>query len=212
MAKDALVRVTVPQEWTAASYDNGDSRAAGVVKLGGTGKADLEITGGGSTPWYLIAKLSEPMTINQTLVFTYRNVTAPAAAGSYEFTTSATAFAGALDIDDPGAELQSGSPEVGVDQAPDGSGTITVASTTATLGQDTTGAYLVNAGQPLGNLGFTYTATGKMESGAVVSITVPSEAGWDEPTYSNTEVSAGVARTIVDSTVTATLQSALEKE
>ena len=211
MAKDALVRVTVPQEWTAPSYDNGDSRAAGVVKLGGTGKADLEITGGGSSPWYLIAKLSEPMTINQTLVFTYRNVTAPAAAGSYEFTTSATAFPGALDIDDPGAELQSGSPEVGVDQAPDGSGTITVASTTATLGQDTTGAYLVNAGQPLGDLGFTYTATGKMESGAVVSITVPSEGGWDEPTYSNTEVSAGVALGIVDSTVTATLQSALEK-
>ena len=88
-------------------------------------------------------------------------------------------------------ELQSGSPEVGVDQAPDGSGTITVASTTATLGQDTTGAYLVNAGQPLGNLGFTYTATGKMESGASVSITVPSEGGWDQPTYSNTEVSAG---------------------
>ena len=210
MAKDALVRVTVPQEWTAASYDNGDSRAAGVVELGGTGTADLEITGGGSTPWYLIAKLSEPMTINQTLVFTYRNVTAPAAAGSYEFTTSATAFAGALDIDDPGAELQSGSPEVGVDQAPDGSGTITVASTTATLGQDTTGAYLVNAGQPLGNLGFTFTATGKMESGALVSITVPSEAGWDQPTYSNTEVSAGVTLGIVDYTVTATPQSALE--
>ena len=210
MAKEALVRVTVPQEWTAASYDNGDSRAAGVVKLGGTGKAGLEITGGGSTPWYLIAKLSEPMTKNQTLVFTYRNVTAPSTAGSYAFTTSATAFPGALDIDDPGAELQSGSPEVGVDQAPDGSGTITVASTTATLGQDTTGAYLVNAGQPLGNLGFTYTATGKMESGAVVSITVPSEGGWDQPTYSNTEVSAGVTLGIVDYTVTATPQSALE--
>ena len=211
MAKDSLVRVTIPQEWTAPAYDNGDSRAAGVVMLGGTGKADLEITGGGSSPWYLIAKLSEPMTKNQTLVFTYRNVTAPAAAGSYAFTTSATAFPGALDIDDPGAELQSGSPEVGVEQAPDGSGTITVASTTATLGQDTTGAYLVNAGQPLDNLGFTYTATGKMESGAVVSITVPSEAGWDQPTYSNTEVSAGVELGIGDDTATATLQSALEK-
>ena len=211
MANESLVRVTIPQEWTPPSYDNGDSRAAGVVKLGGTGKAGLEITGGGSSPWYLIAKLSEPMTKNQTLVFTYRNVTAPAAAGSYAFTTSATAFPGALDIDDPGAELQSGSPEVGVDQAPDGSGTITVASTTATLGQDTTGAYEVNAGQPLGDLGFTYTATGKMESGAVVSITVSSEGGWDQPTYSNTEVSAGVEFSIVDYTVTATLQSALEK-
>ena len=210
MAKEALVRVAIPQEWTAPSYDNGDSRAAGVVKLGGTGKADLEITGDGSSPWYLIAKLSEPMTKNQTLVFTYRNVTAPSTAGSYAFTTSATAFPGALDIDDPGAELQSGSPEVGVDQAPDGSGTITVASTEITLGQDTTGAYKVNAGQPLGNLGFTFTATGKMESGALVSITVPSEGGWDQPTYSNTEVSAGVTHGIVDYTVTATPQSALE--
>ena len=213
MAKGALVRVTVPLLWTGPAYDNGDSRAEGVVTLTGTGKADLEITGGGSRPWYLIAKLSESMTKNQTLVFTYRNVMAPATPGSYTFTTSATAFPGALEIDDPGAELQSGSPEVGVDQAPDGSGTVAVSSTARALEQDTTGAYGVNVGESLDNLTFTFTATGKMESGGVVTLTIPTDDGWDAPTYSNTEVTpAGVAtHGVLDDTVTATLQSALEK-
>ena len=213
MAKDALVRVTIPLLWTAPSYDNGDSRAAGVVTLSGTGKAGLEITGGGSQPWYLIAKLSESMTKDQTLVFTYRNVVAPGTPGSYTFTTSATAFPGALDIDDPGAELQSGSPEVGVDQAPDGSGTVVVTSSERALQQDTTGAYSVNVGETLGDLKFTFTATGKMESGGVVTITIPSDDGWDAPTYSNTGVTPAGAAThgVLDDTVTATLQSALEK-
>ena len=45
--------------------------------------------------------------------------------GSYTFETSAIAFEGALSIDDAGARLDT-SPTVGIDQAPDGSGTISV--------------------------------------------------------------------------------------
>ena len=52
-----------------------------------------------------------------------------------------------------------------------------------------------------------------MESGGVVTLTLPTDDGWDAPTYSNTEVTpTGVAtHGVLDDTVTATLQSVLEK-
>ena len=65
---------------------------------------------------------------------------------------------------------------MGVGQAPDGSGTITFAP----LAQES-GRYLATAGDNLGNLTFTYSATGLMEGGAQIVIAV-------DPDWGNTPV------------------------
>ena len=178
MSKGAIVQVTIPEGWNSPHEDNGDGvSTAGEVKL--TGKADLAITG---RPWKLTATTSDVLSAGDKLVITYKSVQAPAAPGSYTFETSAIAFDGALTIDDPGARLDS-SPTVGIDQAPDGSGTLSVSKSTApALTKDATGAYLANAGESLGNLTFTYSATGKMEIGSTVEVTIPgSEDDWPSP-------------------------------
>ena len=138
MATGAMVQITIPDGWTSAHLDNGDGTASpGEVAL--SGKADLEVTGGGATPWKLKAKANAALVSGDRLVFTYKSVQAPAAAGSYTFETSAIAFEGALNIDDAGARLDS-SPTVGIDQAPDGSGTLSVSkSSTPALTKDAAG-------------------------------------------------------------------------
>ena len=185
MAKGAMVQITIPDGWTSAHLDNGDGTASpGEVAL--SGKADLEVDGGGATPWKLIAKANAALVSGDRLVFTYKSVKAPAAAGSYTFETSAIAFEGALNIDDAGARLDS-SPTVGIDQAPDGSGTISVSkSATPPFSKDAAGNYVANAGESLGNLVFTFAATGKMEIGSAVEITIPgTDDEWPTPTVDN---------------------------
>ena len=111
MAKGAKVQIIVLEDWTSPYPEVADGIAsAGEVKL--TGKADLQVDGGGGRPWKLIATANAPLVKGDKLVFTYMSVKAPAAPGSYEFETSAIAFDGALTIDDPGARLDS-SPQVG---------------------------------------------------------------------------------------------------
>ena len=110
------------------------------------------------------------MNAGGTVRVTYRNVTAPDA-GSYAFLTSAQSFPGTNLL----AQLDR-SPTVGVGQAPDGSGTIAFAP----LAQEA-GRYLATAGENLGNLTFTYSATGLMEGGAQVMITV-------DPDWGNTPI------------------------
>ena len=183
MSKEAKVQITIPEGWTSPHLDNGDGiSTAGEVKL--TGKANLEITG---RPWKLTATTTDVLLKGEKLVFDYKSVKAPATAGSYTFITNAIAYSGATTLDDAGARLDS-SPTVGIDQAPDGSGTLSVSKSTtpALLTKDATGAYLVKAGESLGDLTFTYTATGKMEIGSSVEITIPgSSDDWPQPSVDN---------------------------
>ena len=80
MAKGAMVQITIPEGWTSAHLDNGDRTASpGEVAL--SGKADLEVDGGGATPWKLIAKANAALVAGDKLVFTYKSVQAPADAG-----------------------------------------------------------------------------------------------------------------------------------
>ena len=179
MAKGAKVQITIPDGWSPPHHDDEDGISSpGEVKL--TGKADLAI---GGQPSKLTATTNAALTAGDKLILSYKSVKAPATAGSYEFETSAISYAGAITIDDAGARLDS-SPEVGVGQAPDGSGTLTVSrSTTPAFSKDATGAYLAKAGESLGNLTFTYTATGKMEIGSAVEITIPgTDDDWPQPT------------------------------
>ena len=200
MAKGAKVQITVLEAWTSPYPEVADGVAsAGEVKL--TGKADLEVDGGGGRPWKLIATTNAPLLKGDTLVFTYMSVKAPAAAGSYEFETSAIAFDGALTIDDPGARLDS-TPQVGIEQAPDGSGTMSVSkSTTPALSKDSNGAYLANAGESLGNLAFTYIASGKMEIGSSVEVTIPTTGNpaddWPEPSREDDDGTTNPGESVV---------------
>ena len=183
MAKGAQVQITIPLNWTSAHLETKDGRdAPGEVSIS-SDNADLDVTGGGGRPWKLTATTTAPLVAGNTIVFNYKAVTAPSTSGSYTFVTHATSFGDALSIDNVGARLES-SPTVGVDQAPDGAGTVVLTSTAIDdLEQDSAGAYLVNAGESLGNLVFTFTADGPMESGSVVTLTIPgTDADWPDPT------------------------------
>ena len=125
----------------------------------------------------LKATTTEPVNDGDTITFTYVDVTAPPDAGSYEFTTRSISFGGA-DIDSPGARLER-SPTVGIDQAPDGSGTVTFSKSEGTFETASSGEYIATAGESLGDLTFKYTAEGIMEEGAEVVITIPDL--WPDP-------------------------------
>ena len=217
MAKDSQVQITVPQGWTSPHLETVDGvDAPGEVSIS-SGNANLNVTGGGGRPWKLTATTTAALDAGGTIVFNYKVVTAPGAADSYTFETHQTSFKGALvHIDNIGARLAS-SPTVGVGQAPDGAGTMTVAkSATPAFAMDATGAYLANAGESLGNLTFTYTATGIMQVGASVSLQIPEP--WTQPVPDNGDsvatagetVVAGagvVGGTVVDRVITATVST-----
>ena len=81
--------ITVPVGWTAPNVDNNDGvDSPGEVSLVGSGS--LSVTGGGGQPWQLVATTSTVVASGDTLVFTYKNVTAPSTEGSYTFTTVAS--------------------------------------------------------------------------------------------------------------------------
>ena len=175
-----------------------------------------------ASPSKLTATTNAALVAGNKLVLTYKSVQAPADAGSYEFATSAISYAGAITIDDPGAKLDT-SPEVGIDQAPDGSGTMSVSkSTTPALTKDATGAYFVKAGESLGNLVFTFSATGKMEIGSSIEITIPgTDEDWPNPSIENGDGIADAGESsiggagqaglaISDRTLIATITVALE--
>ena len=195
MAKDAQVQITVPQGWTSPHLETADGvDAPGEVSIS-SGNANLNVTGGGGRPWKLTATTTAPLDAGGTIVFNYKAVTAPGGARSYTFETHQTSFKGALHIDNVGARLGS-SPTVGVGQAPDGAGTMTVAkSAMPAFGMDATGAYEANAGEALGNLTFTYTATGTMQVGASVSLAIPEP--WTQPVPDNGDGVATAGETVV---------------
>ena len=94
MQTGAQVMVTVPLGWTAPFIDNNDGvDAAGEVSL--TGMADLSVSGGGAQPWVLTATTNAVLEAGNTLTFTYKMVTAPAAEATYTFTTNASTSPGA---------------------------------------------------------------------------------------------------------------------
>ena len=195
MAIDAQVQITVPQGWSSPHEETVDGvDSPGEVSIS-SGNANLNVDGVGGRPWKLTATTTAALDEGGTIVFNYKSVTAPGAAGSYTFETHQTSFKGALHIDNIGARLAS-SPTVGVGQAPDGAGTMTVAKSAApAFSTGATGAYLANAGEALGNLTFTYTATGTMQVGASVSLQIPEP--WTEPEPDNGDAVATAGETVV---------------
>jgi hypothetical protein len=102
MASGAQVQVTVPVGWTPPFNDNNDGvDAAGEVSLAGA--ANLAVSGGGGTPWVLTATTNAVLETGNSLVITYKMVTAPAAEATYVFTTksSLSSAAALLPIKNP---------------------------------------------------------------------------------------------------------------
>ena len=184
MAKDAILQIAIPDKWTNVRPDNSNNvREPGEVVLSGSAKANLELN---STNRTIRAKAAEPWREGATVIVTYRNITAPGgddAKGSYLFETRALSFPTAgvdTSIDLDGALLES-SPSVGVDQTPDGSGTITLSKG----GANFTGA---TAGDAIGDLVFTYAVQGSMEANSQVEIEIPE--AWTEPDYDDGDADA----------------------
>ena len=129
-------------------------RSQGELAIGGS--ADLNFGTAEGDNRRIRFTTNAAMNTGNTIRVTYRNVTAPDA-GSYAFLTSAQSFPGTATDGSLLAVQLDRSPTVGVGQAPDGSGAISFAPLTQESGR-----YLATAGENLGNLIFTYTATGLM--------------------------------------------------
>ena len=163
----------------------------------------------------MTATVDAVLTKGNRVVFTLRKIKVPdVSPRSYEFPTHVLSFATAEpdDISLPGAKLDP-SPTVGIDQAADGTGTISITMGDAALTS-------VKAGESLGDLVFTYTAGGIMEVGSEVEIEIPDR--WPAPIVDDEDtVSAAGEVSLVgvvadlgvsesDRTVTATLQINLD--
>ena len=96
MEAGSKVTVTIPVAWTPAFLDNNDGvDSAGESSLAGA--ADFVVSGGGGTPWVLTATTNAILESGDTLMFTYKQVTAPSAEATYQLTTEAsTSAAGKL--------------------------------------------------------------------------------------------------------------------
>ena len=89
MDAGAKVEVTIPVAWTPAFLDNNDGvDSPGESSL--VGAADFVVSGGGGTPWVLSATTNAILEAGNTLMFTYKQVTAPSTEATYQFTTMAS--------------------------------------------------------------------------------------------------------------------------
>ncbi len=93
MASGAQVQITIPTGWSPPFLDNNDGAdSAGEVSVAGS--ANLSVSGGGAQPWMLTATTTAALATGNTLVITYKQVTAPAAEATYTFVTKSSVAAG----------------------------------------------------------------------------------------------------------------------
>ena len=158
----------------------------GATTLSGDGNADLTISDDGYT---LTAELTTAISSNASLVFTYKNITAPSVAGSHTFYAksqhTSTGFLTALD--------ESPSINVSVRAA----GSVVLATTAGPLPS-------IQPGDPLGNLQFTFSAGARMEIGSEVEIVIP--AGWTRASEDNGDAVVIPGEVALSATDPATLE------
>ncbi len=162
MSVGSVVEITIPDSggWPAP---NTDVSQPGGVTLGDTISATLA-----TTATTMSATIASELSKDGTIVFTYKNITAPTAGGQYTFTGKSSSSA----IGTPTA-LQAG---VTIDVDEVAAGSIALASATGPLTS-------ADPGMALGNLAFTFTAGAAMSTGAQVQVTVP--VGWTSPFLDN---------------------------
>ena len=190
LATGSQVQILIPAGWTRPRVDNKDStKDAGEIVFS-SDKASLAIAAETGTPslgWFLTLTTSASITQSNPLTIMYRNVKAPDVdPRSDTFTTrvfSSVAGAVLADVLADAGSLVYPSPTVGIDQLPDGSGTMSLNVAQA------------NAGEDLGNLVFTFVAAGNMTVGAQVEVTIPS--GWPTAKADNGDEVADEGETAV---------------
>ena len=164
MAFGAQVELAIDPDWPIAIADDGTNKQ-GATTLSGDGNADLTISDDGYT---LTAELTSAVSSGDSLVFTYKNITAPSVAGSHTFYAksqhTSTGFLTGLD--------ESPSINVSVRAA----GSVVLATTAGPLPS-------IQPGDALGNLQFTFEAGSRMEIGSEVEIVIP--AGWTRASEDN---------------------------
>ena len=154
------VQIRIPAGWTAPQSQNNDGKVdAGEISIAPSDKATLALPTTGDGPWDITATATKVLTPSDSLTITYQKVTVPDVdPRSHVFNTRVNTDAdGDVDID---GTLVSPSPTVGIGQAPDGAGTMTVNVTRA------------SAGHNVGDLVFTYLAAGNMAFGAQVELAI----------------------------------------
>lgn len=164
MGVGSTVEITIPSDggWPAPSLDISQP---GGVTLGDTISASLA-----TTATTMSATIATELNSGGTIVFTYKNITAPTRGGQYTFTGKSTSSAvGTL------KGLQAGV-TISIDEV--AAGSIALAGATGMLSS-------AAPGMALGNLAFTFTAGAQMASGAQVQITIPS--GWTPPFLDNND-------------------------
>ena len=206
----AAVQIRIPAGWTAPQSQNNDGTVdAGEFSIAPSDKATLALPNGRQALW--TATTTKVLTPSDRLTFTYQKVTVPDVDPRSDVFTTYMAVDGASALMTTilrAPTLVSPSPTVGIGQAPDGAGTMTV-----NMPQ-------VNAGDPLGDLVFTYVAAGDMTFGAKVQLAI--DPDWPiaiaedaaDPTKTGTTTLSGdgdADLTITDDgyTVTATLNTAI---
>ena len=89
MEVGSKVTVTIPVAWTPAFLDNNDGTdSPGESSLAGA--AGFVVSGGGGTPWVLTATTNAILESGDTLMFTYKQVTAPSTEATYQLTAMAS--------------------------------------------------------------------------------------------------------------------------
>ena len=166
MTFGAIVQLAIDPDWPAAiAEDAADPTKPGTTTLSGDGDADPTITDDGYT---VTATLNTAISSGDSLVFTYKNITAPSVAGSHTFTASSQHTAiGVL------TALQE-SPSINVNVR--AAGSVVLATTAGPLPS-------IQPGDALGNLQFTFSAGARMEIGSEVEIVIP--AGWTRASEDN---------------------------
>ena len=196
MAIGSKVTVRIPAAFTSVRPDNNDGvDDAGEVTLAGS--ATLGVSGGGgTTPWVLTATTNAVIESGGTLVFTYKDVTAPTAEDVYEFRTEASV------VSNQGLLPLASQPALTVRNTVDGLD-ITADATTVFTDEDITLTISLmsgtETGRALGNLSVALSAGDAGGTFTPASATIADNTSEVSVTYSND--TAGMA------TLTATIAS-----
>ena len=161
LPKDTKVQIHIPAGWTQPIEDNTNGTVeAGEVRIAPSDAATLPLPtaadGGG---WHLTATTSKVIGSSDKLTITYKKVTTPDVDPRSDVFNTRVDIDGDATVDTDGT-LLARNPTVGIGQAPDGAGTMTVNMPQA------------NAGDPIGDLVFTYIAGGDMAFGAQVELAI----------------------------------------
>ena len=171
MAVGAVAVIALPSQgiWTNFREFNNDPTAD---------PGEVRLKSGNAT----LTRAAQSLTLTATAVWetghqiklSYKNVKVPKVDGtaSHSFTATAQSFADGVNGVPNDTAAAAGAHNVGIGRARDGGGSIAITAPSPPE---------ADAGSTIAEIVFSYTAEGKMEVGAQVEITLPTDGTWDSP-------------------------------